>query len=204
MLPMQRPQIKKGLLALKGVYRDRLALRVSLDHFTKAQHEIERGPETFERTLEGLDWLAANGFRIAIAGRTCWNEAEADARAGYADLITDHKWPITPEDHKQLMLLPEMDEGYDGPEITTKCWDILKKSPSDMMCASSRMVVKRKGAEAPVVIPCTLLPYDVAFEMGRSLESASRANGPMFDQGAVKLCHKHCAKFCVLGGGSCS
>jgi len=26
----------------------------------------------------------------------------------------------------------------------------------------------------------------------------------MFDNGAVKLCHPHCAKFCVLGGGSCS
>jgi hypothetical protein len=102
------------------------------------------------------------------------------------------------------MLLPEMDAGYDGPEITTKCWDILKKSPSDMMCASSRMVVKRKGAHGPVVLPCTLLPYDEAFEMGPSLESASRAEGAMFDRGAVKLCHKHCAKFCVLGGGSCS
>ena len=26
----------------------------------------------------------------------------------------------------------------------------------------------------------------------------------MFERGAVKLCHPHCAKFCVLGGGSCS
>jgi hypothetical protein len=30
------------------------------------------------------------------------------------------------------------------------------------------------------------------------------ADGAMFDRGAVKLCHPHCAKFCVLGGGSCS
>jgi len=26
----------------------------------------------------------------------------------------------------------------------------------------------------------------------------------MFRAGAVKLCHPHCSKFCVLGGGSCS
>ena len=26
----------------------------------------------------------------------------------------------------------------------------------------------------------------------------------MFEDGAVKLCHPHCAKFCVLGGGNCS
>lgn len=204
MLPMQRPQIKKALIALKGVYGDRLTLRVSLDHFTQTLHEIERGPDTFRKTLDGLNWLAANNFKIAIAGRTCWNETDAAARAGYSELVAVHSWPVNPQDHKQLMLLPEMDAGYDGPEITTKCWDILRKSPSEMMCATSRMVVKRKGADAPVVLPCTLLPYDEAFEMGSSLETASRANGAMFDRGAVKLCHKNCAKFCVLGGGSCS
>ena len=74
MLPMQRPQIKKGLIALKGRFGSRLTVRVSLDHFTETMHQIERGPDT-----------------------------------------------------------------------------------------------------------CT-----------------------MFDRGAVKLCHKNCAKFCVLGGGSCS
>jgi hypothetical protein len=54
------------------------------------------------------------------------------------------------------------------------------------------------------VLPCTLLPYDPAFEMGETLEEAARADGGMFEAGAVKLCHPHCAKFCVLGGGSCS
>lgn len=204
MLPMQRPHIKKALIGLKGVYGDRLTLRVSLDHFTETLHEIERGPATFSKTLDGLDWLTANGFRASIAGRSCWNETEDAARAGYAALIAAHGWAIDPADQKRLMLLPEMEEGYDGPEITTKCWDILRKSPSEMMCATSRMVVKRKGADAPVVLPCTLLPYDPSFEMGATLESASRANGAMFDRGSVKLCHKHCAKFCVLGGGSCS
>jgi hypothetical protein len=97
-----------------------------------------------------------------------------------------------------------MDERVDVPEITIACWGILHKSPSDVMCASSRMVVKRKGAARPVVLPCTLLPYDPAFEMGPTLADAARAHGGMFAGGAVKLCHPHCAKFCVLGGGSCS
>ena len=70
--------------------------------------------------------------------------------------------------------------------------------------AAQVRLAKRKDAEVPVVLPCTLLPYDPAFEMGNTLERASRAEGGMFDRGAVKLCHKHCAKFCVLGGGSCS
>jgi len=55
-----------------------------------------------------------------------------------------------------------------------------------------------------VVLPCTLLPYDPAFEMGATLAEAAQADGGMFEHGTVKLCHPHCAKFCVLGGGSCS
>ena len=97
-----------------------------------------------------------------------------------------------------------MDVRADVPEITEACWGILHKDPREVMCASSRMVVKRKGANAPVVLPCTLLPYDPAFEMGATLAEAARADGGMFESGAVKLCHPHCAKFCVLGGGSCS
>ena len=204
MQPMQRPRIKAGLLALRDAYGARLSLRVSLDHYSKALHETERGANTFKFAVAGLDWLSENGFRIAIAGRTCWGEDEASERQGYARLIADRGWPIDPGNPVQLMLFPEMDGGHDVPEITTACWGILDKSPSEMMCASSRMVVKRKGAKRPTVLPCTLLPYDAAFEMGETLSDAAKADGGMFAQGAVKLCHSHCAKFCVLGGASCS
>ncbi len=57
------------------------------------------------------------------------------------------------------------------------------------------MIVKRKGAEKAVVVPCTLLPYDETFELGHALVESDRA---------VNLNHPHCAKFCVLGGASCS
>lgn len=204
MRPMQRPRIKDGLLALLATHGARLKVRVSLDHYTKARHEAERGPRTWGKTLEGVDWLSTNGFNVAIAGRTCWGEDEACSRAGYARLIAERGWPIDPEDPGQLVLLPEMDGHHDVPEITTACWGILKKSPADVMCATSRMVVKRKGAASPVVVPCTLLPYEPAFEMGSTLAEAADTDGGMFTDGAVKLCHAHCAKFCVLGGGSCS
>ena len=204
MLPMQRPRLKDGLLRLNETYGAKLTLRVSLDHHTKAFHETERGDGTWQRAIDGMDWLAKNGFRLAIAGRTCWGEPEAEARAGYTRLVRAHNWPIDAASPAELMLFPEMDGEHDVPEITTACWDILKVSPSQMMCASSRMIVKRKDAERPVVLPCTLLPYDSAFEMGATLEEAAAAEGGMFQNGAVKLCHAHCAKFCVLGGGSCS
>jgi hypothetical protein len=204
MQPMLRPRVREGLLALRAKHGDRLTIRVSLDHYGKALHEEERGEGTYEKTIEGIDWLAGHGFKLALAGRTCWNESEADARNGYAALIAARGWPLDAYDAGQLVLFPEMDERADVPEITESCWGILHKDPKDVMCASSRMVVKRKGAARPVVLPCTLLPYDPAFEMGATLAEAAHADGGMFDHGAVKLCHPHCAKFCVLGGGSCS
>ncbi|MBS0242469.1 MAG: radical SAM protein, partial [Proteobacteria bacterium] len=204
MQPMQRAHIKRRLIALKDRYGAQLRLRVSLDHFTAELHEAERGPNTFAKAIAGIAWLNESGFEIAIAGRTCWNESESEERNGYAALVARHGWRIDPANPKQLMLLPEMDGSSDVPEITTACWGILNKSPSQMMCATSRMIVKRKGASAPVVLPCTLLPYEPAFEMGATLIEAAAADGGMFANGAVKLCHQHCAKFCVLGGGSCS
>ena len=204
MLPMQRPAVKAALIALRDRHAGRLTLRVSLDHYTRELHERERGARTWEPAMRGIDWLSQEGFRLAIAGRTCWHETEAFSRAGYRALLAARGWRIDSADPRQLVLFPEMDTKREVPEISTGCWAILGKHPSQMMCARSRMVVKRKGAAAPVVLPCTLLPYDPAFEMGATLRAAAAADGGMFDQGAVKLCHSHCATFCVLGGGSCS
>jgi hypothetical protein len=66
--------------------------------------------------------------------------------------------PLDAHDLTRLVLFPEMDEATDAPEITEGCWSILQKSPASVMCATSHMVVKRRGAERPAVVPCTLLP----------------------------------------------
>lgn len=130
-----------------------------------------------------------------MAGRTVWGESEADARAGYDRLFRNGGFAIDAGDAQQLVLFPEMDLSVEVPEITTDCWNILGKRPQSVMCASSRMVVRRKGAVRPVVTACTLLPHDPRFEMGETLEAA---------EAPVWLNHPHCAKFCVLGGASCS
>ncbi|MEM9207370.1 MAG: radical SAM protein [Pseudomonadota bacterium] len=204
MQPMQRPKIKAGLLNLKERFGDKLTLRISLDHHSADRHDLERGSGSFDKALVGVDWLAEHGFALAVAGRTIWGETEAVARAGYDDLFATRGWPIDASNAGQTVLFPEMENVKDIPEITTACWDILSLSPSAMMCASSRMVVKRKGETAPKVLPCTLLPYDAEFEMGETLTEAAFADGGNFEHGAVKLNHPYCAKFCVLGGGSCS
>ncbi|MBO6947856.1 MAG: radical SAM protein [Rhodospirillales bacterium] len=183
------------LLALKKTYGEALAVRVSVDHYTCDGHEEIRGKDTWPPMVQGLRWLAENGFNLAVAGRTCWDEDEETGRAGYAGLFEAAQIPIDADNPGRLVLFPEMDAEVDVPEITVHCWDILGIKPETMMCASSRMVVKRKGADGPVVVPCTLLPYDAAFELGSRLQDSNTS---------VQLNHPHCAKFCVLGGASCS
>ena len=195
MRPMMRKTMRAGLERLAAEYGDKLTLRISLDHWSAEYHDEERGPGAFEKSLIGMRWLRDVGIRMAVAGRTMWHEEETASRDGYAGLFAHEGFDIDAHNPGATVLFPEMDETVDVPEITTACWDILGKSPDSVMCASSRMVVKRKGAQKPAVLACTLLPYDTAFEMGATLEEA---------EASVQLNHPHCAKFCVLGGASCS
>ena len=195
MKPMMRKRIQAGLKALNKQFPDRLVLRVSLDHYTAKNHDLERGSGSFQETLYGLKWLEENAFQYTIAGRTVWNEQEMDARAGYVEMCQREKLSLDSMDPVQLVLFPEMTPDADPPEITTDCWTILNKDPSEIMCASQRMVIKRRGAASASVTACTLLPYDPEFELGNTLLQSRRS---------VALNNVFCATFCVLGGGSCS
>ncbi|MEL7261544.1 MAG: radical SAM protein [Pseudomonadota bacterium] len=195
MSPMMRPRMQDGITALIAEYGDRLTFRVSLDHHSAPVHDAERGVGAFEKSLAGMRWLRDAGARLAVAGRIEMAESEAEARQGYTALFATEGFDIDATNPGMTVLFPEMDPGVEVPEITTACWGILNKSPDAVMCASSRMVVKRKGADAPAVLACTLLPYDPQFEMGTTLADA---------EADVSLNHPHCAKFCVLGGASCS
>ncbi|TKZ21205.1 radical SAM protein [Shimia litoralis] len=195
MQPMMRKRVQAGLLDLHATYGDKLTLRISVDHWDKGLHDKERGAGSFQRTLDGMNWLRDHNIHMTVAGRTVWGETDPQARQGYAKLYAAHGFAIDADNPAATVLFPEMDETVDVPEITTACWGILNKSPDDVMCASSRMVVKHKGAASPSVIACTLLPYSPEFDLGTTLEQAERD---------VHLNHPHCAKFCVLGGASCS
>ncbi len=193
MKPMHK--MKAALLDLNRRFGGNLTIRVSVDHYAPALHELERGTRSWKPTIDGLVWLASNGFDVHVAGRRFSGEPEEAVRAGYARLFTDLGVAIDAQNPGVLVLFPEMDSTVDVPEITTACWGILKKAPDSVMCASSRMVIKRKGAERPAVVACTLLPYDPQFELGGSLAES---------RDTVRLNHPHCAKFCVLGGAACS
>jgi len=195
MKPMMRPRVQAGLLDLQKRFPGKMTLRVSLDHFSEAGHDQERGEGSFAIALKGLAWLTEHKFDLHIAGRSMFSENETEARTGYAKLIEQQNWNIDAYNMAQVMLFPEMDDTIDVPEITVACWGILDVHPDSMMCSNSRMVVRRKGEDRAAVLACTLLWDDVQFETGKTLKQSL---------GPVALNHPHCSKFCVLGGASCS
>jgi uncharacterized Fe-S cluster-containing radical SAM superfamily protein len=192
MRPMLRR--KEQLKSLRDAHGELLRFRVSLDDHRAEIHDAERGAGSFAKAMEGLRFLSREGFQIEIAGRRLGAEPDADARGGYRDLFRREEIAIDCDDPVQLVIFPEMSADDNPPEITEACWGILNKSPADVMCASSRMVVRRKGATAPSVVSCTLIAYDERFELGSSLKQADVP---------VPLNHRYCATFCVLGGAAC-
>jgi MoaA/NifB/PqqE/SkfB family radical SAM enzyme len=172
-----------------------LTIRVSIDHYEKEKHEEIRGKNTYDVMLQGLKWLNENNFNYTLATRLLWNEKEEDLRRNFGTFIKNNNLRLDTYSPKELVTFAEMDEKIDTPEITTSCWDILKKDPNDVMCSWSRMVVRKKNSKNPSVIACTLLPYADEFDLGETLTNSLQK---------IYLNHKHCSKFCVLGGSSCS
>lgn len=192
MRPMMRRKEEIARLATR--FGAAMRVRVSLDHYHAEIHDRERGSGSFSKAMEGLSWLASQGVALELAGRRLSDEADHELRMGFARLLHAHAIPVDAYDPCQLVIFPEMTDAGDPPEITPACWNILNVSPTDIMCATGRMIVKRKGADRPVVVACTLLPYDSRFELGTTLAEAHKP---------VNLAHRHCATFCVLGGAAC-
>ena len=192
MRPMMRFQ--KLLKALHDSHGHLLRFRVSLDDHRASIHDTERGSGSFAKAMAGLRFLSSEGFHIEIAGRRLGSEPDDVARAGYRDLFQREGISIDSDDPVQLVIFPEMVPDADPPEITEACWGILHKAPDDVMCATARMVVRRKGATTPSVVACTLIAYDPRFELGQTLKQSAAA---------VPLSHRSCATFCVLGGAAC-
>jgi sulfatase maturation enzyme AslB (radical SAM superfamily) len=189
-----KPMLNRKEDLLKINHQD-LTIRVSIDHYQKEKHEEIRGKNTFNVMMEGLKWLNQNNFNYALATRLLWGEQEDQLRDNFNLFIDKYNLKLDAKSKEQLVTFAEMDEKVDTPEITTACWNLLGKNPNDIMCSSSRMVVKKKTSPKPSVIACTLLPYEDEFDLGQNLTDSLKK---------IYLNHKHCSKFCVLGGSSCS
>ena len=150
------------------------------------------------RRIDGLVWLAPAGFAVHVAGRrVLGRDRGRGARRLSPRLFAEHRHRDRRGDPGGADAVPG-----DGRRASTcrrsptACWGILNKSPDSVMCASARMVVKRKGAAAAgrrSPAPCC-----------PTTRSSSSARTLAESVGAVPLNHPHCAKFCVLGGAACS
>jgi hypothetical protein len=104
----------KPVLRLKHRYGERLTIRVSIDHYGRQVHELERGKRSWAPTIDGLVWLALNGFSLHVASRRLSGEPEEDIRAGFAELFAELDVAIDAEDPVALMVFPEMDAAADA------------------------------------------------------------------------------------------
>ena len=191
-----RPMMRRRdvITRLASTYGAAMRMRVSLDDYRPEIHDQERGEGSFAKAMEGLRWLASQGVPVEVAGRYLSDDTEDQLRAGFARALHAHGVEFDSSDPRQLVLFPEMTTNSDPPEITPACWGILTVSPDSIMCSSVRMVVKRQGADRPVVLACTLIAFDERFELAATLAEAI---------GPVHLAHRHCSTFCVLGGAAC-
>ena len=195
MRPMQRLRTWARFKSLVMRFPGLVSVRVSLDHFDEALHDGERGGGSWNETCRGVDLLDGMPVLLSLAGRTKWKTSQEELLTGFQELARSRNWTQLQPIAERLVLFPEMDEALDVPEISTACWDILGKMPEEMMCASSRMVIRRRGHDELSVVACTLLPYAAEFDYGSSISEAQKE---------TVLNHPHCARFCVLGGASCS
>jgi sulfatase maturation enzyme AslB (radical SAM superfamily) len=185
----------ESLVSLQRQFGTKIKIRVSLDHYLRDRHESERGKGTFQETLYAIKWLVDNNIHTSIAGRSLMKEPMDLSLKGYQYLLDFQGIDLKLELGQNIVIFPEMDQKQDVPEISERCWSLLNKKPSDQMCSSERMIVKKKNHSGLTVMPCTLLAYDEQFELGSTLSNAVRS---------VHLNHRFCAEFCVLGGASCS
>ena len=103
-----RPTMRhaEALLRLRERFGGRLMLRVSVDHYAEALHQLERGPRSWAPMILGVKFLSDNGFALTAAGRTVWKESEADLRAGYARLFDKEGIRIDAHDPAALDPVP--------------------------------------------------------------------------------------------------
>src|SRR6202011_2444643 len=80
MKPMEK--CKAALLRLRDRYGDRLTIRVSIDHYGRRIHELERGERSWQPTIDGLIWLARNEFLGHVARSRLSGEPGVAIRSG--------------------------------------------------------------------------------------------------------------------------
>ena len=169
-------------------------MRVSVDHYTRALHEHERGPRSWKPTIDGMRWLAETASRH-VAGRLFSGEAEDDVRAGYARLFARRASDRCPRSRSSWCCFRRWMRASMCPEITEACWGILGKVAGGRDVRVVPHGGEAQGRRRACRARLHAAPLRRAVRTGRDTGRSVRP---------VALNHPHCAKFCVLGGAACS
>jgi len=70
--------------SLRALTRDRIVLQISLDSATPDLHDLHRGPGTWARTRQGIQFARAEGFRVRLAA-TVSTDTEAEEFRQFLD-----------------------------------------------------------------------------------------------------------------------
>jgi MoaA/NifB/PqqE/SkfB family radical SAM enzyme len=143
-----------------------LSFRISIDYPDEKRHDTARGWGNFERAIEGLQLLHAQGFDISIARQMDADEDAAQVSEAYRQLLRRSKLP----DNLRVVPLPDM--GKLGTDSRIEALSAPTHS-QQLMCAHSRMLLKHEGQLR--IYACAFTDDDARFDMGQSLQQAVQA-----------------------------
>jgi sulfatase maturation enzyme AslB (radical SAM superfamily) len=162
-----------------------LSFRISIDYPDQQRHDTARGWGNFQRAIEGLQLLHAQGFAISIARQMEADEDRAAVNEAYRLLLRKSRLP----EDTSIVALPELGK-LGTPSAATI------DAPTDTsrpMCSYSRMLLKRDGELR--IYACAFTDDDARFDLSDSLTAA--VNTP------VCLQHQRCGQ-CIKHGASYS
>ncbi len=148
-----------------------LAFRVSIDHPDEKRHDAGRGWGNFRRALEGLALLKQRGFHVSVTRQTAVDEDRVAVDRAFRALFARQQLP------EDIAVIALPDYGLPGaarPAAPVGA-DELGRDPMndarrDLMCAMSKMVIKRGGVMR--VYACPLVDDDGEFDQGATLAEA--------------------------------
>jgi MoaA/NifB/PqqE/SkfB family radical SAM enzyme len=161
-----------------------LSFRVSIDHPDEKLHDAERGWGNFRRAMDGIRLLHKAGFDVSIARHAKSDENTDSINARYRELLRKNDLP------QDLRLAPLPELGRPGLQSSAALTPAdLTHNSRTLMCANSRMVLKRNGQMR--VFACALTDDDSRFDLGPSLASSLTQD--------VSLAHHRCSQCVRLG-----
>ncbi len=179
------------LLGELGRFRERLTLRISLDHFDRDRHDEVRGAGAFDASCRTVRELCQLGFVPVISVTPLVYERTPVTRAGalvaFQALFAGLEVRIKMLPSTLRMGGEIARSGAPGPLPFLTERQMLGAQLDDFQCHYSRCVQKIDGRLR--VYPCPIIYNDSAFELGSTLKEAAR-RVPMAHHGCVGFCYK--------------